>query len=527
MRGAGNARRQPQGAGTARAASSAGRQACNRHRFEAMYSTGLAVQINKFVLHLALASVWSLRFWIAPAAGADPAKEGQVALVIGNSHYETAVGSLRNTVNDAKAMAKTLRILGFAVIEKHDVTRDELLGAMLQFRAKLRGAKVGIFYFAGHGISVAGSNYLLPVKSGYLPDSVSEIDLRLLAETKLFNAEEAVADMSEAGAGCNLVILDACRSTPVARNPHNRDASPSGGLAEMSPPAGSLIAFATDAGRAANDGDGANGLYTEELMKHLLTPGLTIEQVFKRTRAGVMERSGGKQIPAEYSRLVGEDIFLAGPAPAKPVKVENASEPLKPPNSLKPTEPEKLSEEPIPKAQLVPIPTIAEINKLAGAGSAAACIEALRTYSRSRGPGDRNATPLATLLERVKESLRDPKTATQNAPQALQDCDLILAAITDCLPADHPQHASLGAKAYNRQGDALLLLGHAQEALASYNSAASLDPSDGYILYNRGRALLALDRKDEAKADFAAAAGPKFKRSGVHKLAKEALAEMK
>ena len=77
------------------------------------------------------------------------------------------------------------------------------------------------------------------------------------------------------------------------------------GLVEMSPPTGlATIAFATDAGRAANDGAGVNGLYTEELMKQLRTPGLTIEQVFKRTRAGVMERSGGKQIPAR--------IFEAG-----------------------------------------------------------------------------------------------------------------------------------------------------------------------------------------------------------------------
>jgi hypothetical protein len=479
------------------------------------------VQINNIVLHLALALVWSLRVAAAPAMAADPAKGGRVALVIGNSRYEPAVGALRNTVNDAKAMARTLRALGFTVIEKHDVKRDELLAALLQFRSKLHGAEVGIFYFAGHGISVGGSNYLLPVKTGYMPDGASETDQRLLAETKLFNAEEAVADMSEAGAGCNLVILDACRSTPVARNPRSRDASGAGGLVEMNPPAGSLVAFATDAGRAANDGDGANGLYTEELMKHLLTPGLTIEQVFKRTREGVMGRSGGKQIPAEYSRLVGEDIFLAGPAPAKPVEVAKIPEPVKP------AEPVKAPDEPAPKAEAVPVPTLTQINKLAAEGDAGACTEALHAYVRSRGAGDRTAAPLATLLERVKESLRDPKTAAQNAPQALRDCNLILSALTDCLPTDHTQHTTLSAKAYNRQGDALLLLGQPQEALASFNTAAGLDPADGYVLYNRGRALLAMDRKDEAKADFEAAAGARFKRSGVHRLAQAALAAMK
>jgi len=144
------------------------------------------------------------------AAATVPKPVPRVALVVGNAKYESAVGSLRNAVNDAKAVAKTLRGLGFAVIEEHNVTRDELLKAV----------------------------------------------------------------------------------------------------------AGSLIAFATDAGRTAQDGEGVNGLYTEELLKNLRTPGLTIEQVFKRTRAGVMDRSAGGQIPAEYSRLVGDDIFLAGPAPA-------------------------------------------------------------------------------------------------------------------------------------------------------------------------------------------------------------------
>ena len=133
-------------------------------------------------------------------------------------------------VSDAKAVAKTLRGLGFAVIEEHNVTRDELLEAVAEFRAKLRGAEVALFYYAGHGISVAGSNYLIPVKSGYKPEGADDTTLRLLAETKLFNAEQVVAEMSAAGARCNLVILDACRSTPVARNPRTRDVANPGGL---------------------------------------------------------------------------------------------------------------------------------------------------------------------------------------------------------------------------------------------------------------------------------------------------------
>ena len=163
--------------------------------------------------------------------------------MIGNSRYSSAVGPLRNTVNDAKAVARALRGLGFSVIEDHNVTRDELLRTMLRFRRKIGEAEVALFYYAGHGISLGGSNYLVPVRSGFSPQVDDPAALRLLAETKLFNADQAVAEMGASDARCNLVILDACRNTPIARNPRERSTA-SGGLSEMTPPAGSLIAFA-------------------------------------------------------------------------------------------------------------------------------------------------------------------------------------------------------------------------------------------------------------------------------------------
>jgi tetratricopeptide (TPR) repeat protein len=97
----------------------------------------------------------------------------------------------------------------------------------------------------------------------------------------------------------------------------------------------------------------------------------------------------------------------------------------------------------------------------------------------------------------------------------------------DCLPADHPQRGALTATAHSRRGDALLLLGRAEDALAAFNAAFALTPDNAYIIYNRGCALLALDRREEAKAEFTTAAGPKYKRTGARKLAQEALAAMK
>lgn len=426
----------------------------------------------------------------------------RTALVIGNARYEPLVGPLRNTTNDAKAVAKTLRELGFAVIEKHNVTRDQLLKAVLEFRSTLAGAEVALFYFAGHGIAVAGSNYLIPLKSGYTPEGTDDITLRLLAETRLFNVEQAVADMSTAGARCNLVILDACRTTALSRTGRTRDAAAPGGLNEMKPPAGSLIAFATDAGQTALDGDGTHGLYTEEWLKHLSTPGLTIEQVFKRTRAGVLERSQGGQIPAEYSRLVGDDIYIAGasaaatPAPAMP--------------NTAPA-----------------IPSQTQILNLAKAGMAEECADALLSVAEAQGPGAYAAEPLGLLLEQAKENLKEATTGSPKVEAAATNCQQVLRVLPVCLPSTHESYQPFQAKAHNRHGDALLLLGHASEAITAFDTAQALDPADAYILYNRGRAHAVLGNLEKARADFIAACSPKLNQPKARKLAEEALAELK
>lgn len=437
------------------------------------------------------------------SAMAQTKTKPHVALVIGNTKYEAAIGPLRNAVNDAKAVSKALRGLGFSVTEEHNVSRDELMEAVTGFRAKIKGSEVALFYYAGHGISVAGSNYLIPIKSGYQPDGADDMTLHMLAETKLFNAEQVVAEMSAAGGVCNLVILDACRNTPLARNPRNRDAANLGGLADMKPPAGSLIAFATDAGRTAQDGDGANGLYTGELLKHLQTPGLIIEQVFKRTRAGVMERSDGAQIPAEYSRLIGEDIYLAGPSTPAP-----------------PAAPAALKAEPVKP------PTTGAINQLAAAGRVRECIEALRLAASTNGPGDYAAAPLDALLELAKEDLKEAAGASPRVEAAMSTCDLVIDAISDCLPPDHARRAELIAKAQNRRGDCLLLSGKAEEAYVAYNTAIELSPDDSYPVFNRGRAHLALGRKDEAKVDFTTASNTRFNQPKARKLALKALADL-
>lgn len=444
-------------------------------------------------------------FWLmlVSLAGVIQAADagGRVALVIGNSHYEPAVGPLRNTDNDAKTMAQALRGLGFSVTERHDMTRDQLLKVLDEFRRTLGGAEVALLYYAGHGISVAGSNYLIPLKAGFNPEGAAdETTLRMLAETRLFNAEQAVADMSLAGAQCNIIILDACRTTLLARTSQTRGWNGNGGLTEMTPPKGSLIAFSTDAGRTALDGEGQNGLYTEELLKHLRTPGITIEQVFKRTRAGVLDRSEGKQMPAEYSRLVGADVYLASAIEER--KTDDGEE-----------KKEKL-------------PDIESITKMAAAGKATECVSALQALAGERGPGDYAARPLEVLLDRVKVGLAGAKVSSPSVTEAEATCALVLRILPECLPLDHPLATPLFVRGHNRRGDALLLLGKPQEALQEYDKALSLAPEDAYIIYNRGRAHLALGNKDNAKEDFTTASGSQFNQPGARKLAQKALQEL-
>lgn len=441
------------------------------------------------------------------------AEKSRVALVIGNERYEPAVGSLRNSGNDAKSVARVLRGLGFSVVERSNLNRDALLHAMDDFRKSLSGVEVAVFYYAGHGISIDGANYLIPVKSAFDPSGADSVSLHMLAETHLFNAEQAIADMTAGGAKCNLAILDACRTTCMAVT-KDRGLNGGGALVEMTPPTGSLIAFATDSGHTALDGNGKNGLYTEELLKNLVTPGITIEQVFKRTRSGVIQRSSGAQVPAEYSRLIGDDVYLAGERPAPtPTPAPQPSPALAGTPANTPT----------------PAPTLVEIQKLAASGPAGAleCMDDLKAIAQREGAGDYAVEPIDTILERVKEELKNAKKQSAQASAAEEACDAILRALPDCVRPDSPQFAELKFKAHNRSGDALLLLDRSPEALAAYNAALELRPTDAYALLNRGHTYLALGQKKEARADFEAALKNSANQPKAKKLARHALEQLK
>ncbi|MEE8434496.1 MAG: caspase family protein, partial [bacterium] len=231
-------------------------------------------------------------------AAHNTVNEQRVALVIGNSAY-TRISRLKNPVNGARAMTQVLKQSGFQVTTLIDANRRKMLRAITSFGKKLRNGGVGLFYYAGHGVQARGRNYLIPL--GAEVEDVPDL------EYEAVDAGRVLGKMESAKNRLNIVILDACRNNPYGgafRSARN-------GLAQVNAPSGSLVAYASGPGKVAADGDGKNGLYTEQLIRHLRTPGLKLEEVFKRVRIDVQRLSGGKQVPWENTSVTG-DFYFAG-----------------------------------------------------------------------------------------------------------------------------------------------------------------------------------------------------------------------
>ena len=258
--------------------------------------SGLAA--TSLFLPLPYASVW------AQSDGAlKLVRLPKLALVVGNSKYKDA--PLRNPANDAKAIGDALREAGFAVTTKLDTTRAEMAAAVQAYVRELAAKKcVGLFYYAGHGIQLDWKNYMLPVDADV--DTVADVQQQAVEVSSLMQG------LTRAANPLNVIILDACRDNPfgTAKPP------PQKGLSQMDAPTHTLLAYATSPGNVASDGEGANGLYTENLLREIRVPEARIEDVFKRVRLGVRRRSNGAQIPWESTSLE-EDFWFLPPAQIK------------------------------------------------------------------------------------------------------------------------------------------------------------------------------------------------------------------
>jgi hypothetical protein len=272
-----------------------------------------------------------LRHWLAialllgGACSAAAAAEQRVALVIGNAGYR--VDPLDNPVHDARLVAASLKQAGFDVTLAENLDRRGLLGAMRGFGQRLNEQTVAVLYYAGHGLQLRDRNYLIPV----------DAEIRSEDEIPLAGIDIAfiLGRMSAARSRVNIVILDACRNNPFAEGAA-KSGHRASGLAQMDAPVGTLLAYATAPGKLAADGlgGGANGVYAQQLARHLLTPGLPVEHVFKRVREAVVRASREAQVPWESSSLQGEFAFvpgtavaLAAPTRADPVATATAPSP--------------------------------------------------------------------------------------------------------------------------------------------------------------------------------------------------------
>jgi Uncharacterized protein containing caspase domain len=221
--------------------------------------------------------------------------ERRLALVFGNSQYKNSA-PLKNPVNDANLMEGTLKELGFDVIKQLNAGKDEMMKAIKEFNEKLPSANVALFYYAGHGNQVEGRNYLIPVDAKL----EKEADCKFEAIPVDFIVEE----FEKYQENTNIVILDACRNNPFAAWSRGGES----GFKAMNFTSGTIISFATSEGSTAADGKGANGLFTEELVKQMAIP-QSILNVFMNTRVQVRKLSNNQQVPTEWNKLNGDFYF--------------------------------------------------------------------------------------------------------------------------------------------------------------------------------------------------------------------------
>ncbi len=246
---------------------------------------------------------------------------GKLALVIGNADYAN-MPKLLNPANDAKLIASNLELVGFKVTLAIDQTQAQMKSAIARFSddtEKAGAGAIAIVYYAGHGVQIDGTNYLVPVDAS--ANSATEVVIGAVSASDLLKALEF------ARAKVNVVILDACRDNPFKAASRGM----SRGLARVDAPAGSIVAYSTAPGQVAQDGSTANSPYAEALAKHIATPGLVLEEVFRNVRIDVSLSSNGAQVPWEETSLTQEVMLLetaaGNPVPATTVVATPTTDP--------------------------------------------------------------------------------------------------------------------------------------------------------------------------------------------------------
>jgi uncharacterized caspase-like protein len=244
---------------------------------------------------------------LSPAAAAK-----RVALVIGNAAYQQA-GALTNPVNDAADMAKALTASGFDVVLGLDLDRRAFDGKLRDFARLVDGADTAVLFYAGHGLQVAGHNYLVPVDAGLA--SERDLDFEAVSLDFVLRQMEVGRDGKT-----SILFLDACRNNPLSRNlarsMGTRGASVGQGLAEVRTGVGTFIAYSTQPGNVALDGAGRNSPFTQALAAHVTEPGKNLTSIMIEVRNDVLKTTDGRQVPWDHSALTSDFFFQGQPQAA-------------------------------------------------------------------------------------------------------------------------------------------------------------------------------------------------------------------
>jgi len=255
--------------------------------------------ITRFALFLLAA----FAFAQSAAANTETGTEPRIALVVGNANYRDEQ-KLLNPAKDAELIAASLRKVGFDVVLLTDAGQKQLEHAIVDFGDRLSKAgpdATGLFYYAGHGVQVQGSNYLLPVDADITREAEVEIDA--------VQADLVLKQMAFAGSRVNIVILDACRNNPLARD--YRGLASNQGFAEIrTKPKGTFISYSTAPGEVAVDGNDGHSPFAEALAKAMQLPGLDLPEVFQHVREQVLDATDQKQTPWDSSSLVKSFYFV-------------------------------------------------------------------------------------------------------------------------------------------------------------------------------------------------------------------------
>lgn len=422
-----------------------------------------------------------LVLWVCLCFALPSWAEKRVALVIGNSNYHY-IGALENPKNDAQAMAQTLRTLGFEVIYKQDLKVNQLGPTLRELKSRLQAGDEVVVFYAGHGLEIDGENYF--------PAVDAKIEAKEEVKYVSLNLKDLLNLFEEAKTKVNVVFVDACRNNPLKRSMRSLGR----GLASPVETSGTLIAYAAKHGTEANDGeDDKHSPYTRALIDALnQMPDARIEDILKRVKKVVKEKTKGGQEPWVYGSLDG-DFYLVSPKVTVNIN-NNVNNNIKNINQINNNINNKIMDSKGASERVFWQSTEKENS-----------IEAYQAYLKKYPEGE--FVPLAQVkidkLKKQRDNLaveNDPANLTANSylmkGYQLLEAGLYSQALNN-LNRAIDLNPSL-AMAYNNRGWAYLELRQPDKALVDLNRAIQLDPELSFAYNNRGWAYLELREPQKA-----------------------------